>query len=179
LYWDSNLIAEDLAGLVRRTAKANSALLNGDVSTYLTLISHAADYTLMAPFGGASTHGFDPSTEQLAELSRFFQSGEAELELVQAHASGDLAVLVLIERQRAAIGGLPTKTGRQRRSPEADPASVSSASGQRAADDRADEDADVGEQDQNRAGQAGHDAPYGCVEHRKHDPQCDGYDDCR
>jgi ketosteroid isomerase-like protein len=104
---DSNFIGEELADLVRRTAKANSALLNGDVSTYLALIRHAADYTLMAPFGGAPTHGFDPSIEQLAELSRFFQSGEAELELVQAHASGDLAVLVMIERQHAEVGGLP------------------------------------------------------------------------
>ena len=37
----------------------------------------------------------------------FFQSGEAELELVQSHASGDLAVLVMIERQHAEVGGLP------------------------------------------------------------------------
>ena len=34
---------DQLAGLVRRTAEANSALIRGDVSRYLTLITHADD----------------------------------------------------------------------------------------------------------------------------------------
>ena len=40
-------------------------------------------------------------------MSRFLQAGETELEVVQTYASGNMAVLVVIERQRAVVGGLP------------------------------------------------------------------------
>jgi ketosteroid isomerase-like protein len=40
-------------------------------------------------------------------MSRFFQAGQTELEVVQTYASGNMAVLVVIERQRAVVGGLP------------------------------------------------------------------------
>ncbi len=98
---------EELAELIRRTAEAASAFMRGDMSTYLTLITHADDYTLMAPFGGTPTRGFDRSSERLAELERYFKAGEAELELVQSYASGDMVVLVMIERQHGEVGGLP------------------------------------------------------------------------
>ncbi len=61
----------------------------------------------MAPFGGAPTRGFDASGEHLAALARFFRTGKTALELVQTYASGDMVVLVVIERQRAEVGGLP------------------------------------------------------------------------
>jgi ketosteroid isomerase-like protein len=98
---------EELADLVRRTAEANSALIRGDLSRYLMLISHADDYTLMAPFGGAPTRGFDTSSEHLAALAQFFRAGTSALELVHWYVSGDLVVLVIIERQRVEVGGLP------------------------------------------------------------------------
>jgi hypothetical protein len=41
----------------------------------------------------------DTSPETLEALSRYFLGGEADLEVVQAHASGDMVVLVAIERQ--------------------------------------------------------------------------------
>jgi ketosteroid isomerase-like protein len=93
--------------LIRRTAEANSAFMRGDMSRYLTLVTHADDYTLMAPFGGAPTRGFDVSSERLAELTRYFKAGTSKLELVQTYASGDMVVLVMIERQRGEVGGLP------------------------------------------------------------------------
>ena len=40
-------------------------------------------------------------------MERFFQGGEAELELVESYTSGDLVVLVVIERQHGQVGGLP------------------------------------------------------------------------
>ena len=40
-------------------------------------------------------------------MSCFFQAGKTELEVVQTYASGNMAVLVVIERQRAVVGGLP------------------------------------------------------------------------
>jgi ketosteroid isomerase-like protein len=104
---EERITDEELAELIRRTAEAASAFMRGDMSRYLTLIPHADDYTLMAPFGGAPTRGFDLSSERLAELERYFRAGESELELVQSYASGDLVVLVMIERQHGEVGGLP------------------------------------------------------------------------
>ena len=102
-----NVTDEELAELIRRTAEAASAFIRGDMRTYLTLIKHADDYTLMAPFGGEPTRGFDASSERLEAMERYFQAGEADLELVQSYASGDIVVLVVIERQHGEVGGLP------------------------------------------------------------------------
>jgi ketosteroid isomerase-like protein len=61
----------------------------------------------MAPIGGEPSRGFDASPEALDATARFFQNGDAELELVDSYASGDLVVLVAIERQHGEVGGLP------------------------------------------------------------------------
>ena len=98
---------KELAELIRRTAEAASAFMRGDMRRYLTLILHADDYTLMAPFGGEARHGFDESDEYRESLERYFQGGEAQLEVVQSYTSGDIAVLVVIERQHGLVGGLP------------------------------------------------------------------------
>jgi ketosteroid isomerase-like protein len=96
-----------VASLIQRTAEANSALIRGDVGRYLALIEHAEDYTLMAPFGGAPIRGFDTSSEYRATMARFFKSGTFGQEVVATYDSGDLIVLVTIERVRAEVGGLP------------------------------------------------------------------------
>ena len=93
--------------LVKRTAEANSALVRGDIDRYVALTRHADDYTLMAPFGGAPTHGFDTSNENRTRMARFFKSGTLDQELVATYNSGDLVVLVTVERARAAIAELP------------------------------------------------------------------------
>ena len=98
---------EELAALLRRTAEAASALIRGDIGSYIALVPHAEDFTLMDPFGGEPTRGFDPSSEDLEALERFFEGGEAKLEVVESYTSGDLAVLVVIERQHGRVGGLP------------------------------------------------------------------------
>ena len=56
---DTTATDEELAELVRRTAEAASALIRGDIRTYATLVRHADDFTLMAPFGGETRRGFD------------------------------------------------------------------------------------------------------------------------
>jgi ketosteroid isomerase-like protein len=99
--------AESTQDLLARAAKANTALLNGEIETYAALIHHTDDFTLMSPFGGKPTRGFDPSPEHLATLGRFFKGGKASQEVVQTYESTDLAVLVIIERQRVEVGGLP------------------------------------------------------------------------
>jgi ketosteroid isomerase-like protein len=102
-----NFSDKDLADLVQRVEDAAVALINGDIGAYLTLIKHADDYTLMQPFGGEVTYGFDASPERLDATARFFQGGESKLEVAQTYTSGDLAVLVAIERQHGKVGGLP------------------------------------------------------------------------
>jgi ketosteroid isomerase-like protein len=98
---------KDVADLVERTAAAATALIHGDIRSYVELVRHADDFTLMPPSGGEPRRGFDGSEDAVAALARFFQGGAAELELVQSYASGDIAVLVVIERQHGVIGGLP------------------------------------------------------------------------
>lgn len=94
---------EDPANLVRLSAEAASALIRGDIDTYLTLIRHTSDYTPMAPFGGAPTRGFDTSPDRLAQLRRYFQGGRAELELVCPNVAqhGRAAVWAVLARQKA------------------------------------------------------------------------------
>jgi ketosteroid isomerase-like protein len=98
---------EELAALVRRAEEAASALIRGDIRGYLERIVHADDYTLMSPYGGDTVRGFDDSDPAVEELARFFQAGEATVEVVETYASGDLVVLVVVERQHGEIGGLP------------------------------------------------------------------------
>ena len=97
---------EDVANLTRRSAEANSALIRGDIDGYLALIEHAKDYTLMSPFGGTPTHGFDPSPERRKAIARFFKSGTFHQEVVATYGSPDMIVLVTIERIRGEVGGL-------------------------------------------------------------------------
>jgi len=93
--------------LFRQMAEANTKLLRGDVDGYRALTRHAHDFTLMTPFGGPPTRGSQLTNERWAEIAQFFKSGASELELVESYASSDLIVLVVIERQHAAVGELP------------------------------------------------------------------------
>jgi len=101
---------QELAGLVGRMAEAASAFIRGDMRRYLELIHHADDYTLMAPLGGEPRRGFDESDEAVEALAEFFRGeGEAELEVFESYRSGDLIVLVCIERQHGVVGALPSQ----------------------------------------------------------------------
>jgi len=85
--------------------EAASAFIRGDMRTYAALLRHSDDYTLMQPLGGEPRRGFDDSDQALDALSRYFQGGEAELEVFQTYASAELAVLVAIERQHGTFAG--------------------------------------------------------------------------
>ena len=98
---------EEVAELIQRSAESNAALMRGDIDRYRALITLTEDFTLMSPFGGEPTRGFDDSDEALEARARLFRGGEASLEVVESYASGDLAVLVVIERQHGEVGGLP------------------------------------------------------------------------
>jgi hypothetical protein len=88
---------EELAELVHRTEQATSAFMRGDMSRYLALTPRAPGFTLMNPFGGEPTH-YENRSESLLKAADYFKAGEARLDVVQTYASGDLVVLVMIER---------------------------------------------------------------------------------
>ena len=98
---------EELAALVQRITEATQALIAGDAKGYAALIKHANDYTLMSPYGGDVVRGFDDSDAALDGMAQFFRGGEATVEVVETYTSGDLAVLVVIERQHGTVGNLP------------------------------------------------------------------------
>lgn len=98
-------LSEDIANLIQQTAAVNTALMRGDIDRYLALTEYANDYTLMSPFGGEPTHGFDRSQQDA--MGRFFKSGTFDQEVVATYATIDLVVLVTIERVCAEVGGLP------------------------------------------------------------------------
>jgi ketosteroid isomerase-like protein len=98
---------QELAALVQRITEAAQALISGNIEGYATRIKHAHDYTLMSPYGGEPARGFDDSDGALDALAQFFRGGEAKVEVLETYTSGDLAVLVVIERQHGTIGDLP------------------------------------------------------------------------
>ena len=106
LVWQSRPHEEE-TGRTRSTDNRGGASPSGDAGGYAARIKHANDYTLMSPYGGEPVRGFDDSEAALAALARFFRGGEAELEVVETYTSGDLVVLVVIERQHGEVGGLP------------------------------------------------------------------------
>ena len=96
-----------LAELLERMQEAAAAYIRGDIRRYFELFDHPDDYSLMVPNGGETRVGFHASEEDLEETSRFFASGEATLEVQHTYTSGDLVVLVAVERQHGEVGGYP------------------------------------------------------------------------
>lgn len=98
---------EPLAELIRLWSTAAQVALDGDLRRYAGLANHSTDYTLIPPNGGDPRRGFDGSDEAVEWWAQTFRGGQVELEVFQTYASGDLAVLVAVERQHATAGGLP------------------------------------------------------------------------
>jgi ketosteroid isomerase-like protein len=99
---------EDVRELVERVREATGALMQGDVRRYFGLVNEAPDYSLMPPTGGPTRHGVDDSDATIEALEGFFSGGgDGDLDLEQQYVSGDLAVLVGVERQHGPVGGMP------------------------------------------------------------------------
>jgi ketosteroid isomerase-like protein len=97
----------EVAQLIERAAAKNAAFMRGDMDRWLSLVLIAPDFTLMQPFGGPASRGFNASPERLAEMAKVFQNGDTSLDIVHAYTSDEFVVLVMIERQQAEVGGLP------------------------------------------------------------------------
>jgi ketosteroid isomerase-like protein len=105
---DGSIVNEhDVVALVQLMNVAADAYIRGAIHEYLSLFDHGDDYTLMSPFGGPTVHGFEYTAEGAERTSRFFASGEGRFQLEQSYRSGDLVVLVGVERQHGEAGGLP------------------------------------------------------------------------
>jgi ketosteroid isomerase-like protein len=95
---------DELVDLMRDAA---SAYIGGEIRRYFELMQHADDFTLMDPFGGETTRESVATEARIAALEAFFRGGECTLEVVQTYASGNLAVLVVVEHQHGEVGGRP------------------------------------------------------------------------
>jgi ketosteroid isomerase-like protein len=80
--------------------------MRGEVYRWSQLVRIAPNFTLMQPFGGPASHGFDASPEHLTKLAQYFKNGETKLEVAKTYASDGFVVLVMTERRRAEVGGL-------------------------------------------------------------------------
>ena len=100
---------DELAELIGLMSEAASALIGGHIRRCFDLMQHTDDFTLMPHTGGDTIHGSTETDESISEMERFFKSGEATLEVIQTYASGDLAVLVAVERQRGEVGDYPAQ----------------------------------------------------------------------
>lgn len=83
------------------------AYLAGDLDGYESVLRHAEDFTLMPPFGGPVRSGFVLDDETREATRTTFRGGEVEVEVDASYVTDDLAVLVVVERQRGLVGELP------------------------------------------------------------------------
>jgi len=103
----STITESDVADLVGLMDEAADSYMRGEIRHYLSLFDHPDEFTLMPPYGGETSHGFSYSDEAVAETSAFFTSGEATLELEKSYVSGEMVVMVAVERQHGEVGGMP------------------------------------------------------------------------
>ena len=104
---DDQVTEADVSELVELMRDAASAYIGGEMRRYFELMQHADDFTLMDPFGGETQRHVPVTDARIAELEGLFQGGECALEVVETYASGNLAVLVVVERQTGTVGPYP------------------------------------------------------------------------
>src|SRR5258708_22938227 len=73
-------VAEDsVADMIRAAEMKNAAFMRGDMDHWTSLVRIASDFTLMQPFGGPASRGFDTSPDRLGELLPFLRHRGTEL----------------------------------------------------------------------------------------------------
>ena len=76
--------AEDaVADLIKVAEEKNAAFMRGEMDRWAKITRIAPDLTLMQPFGGPTSHGFDASPKRLAELAQYFRNGRTKLQDAQ------------------------------------------------------------------------------------------------
>jgi ketosteroid isomerase-like protein len=105
----TEITERDIAALIARWSEATQLHIDGDLRGYAAIARHSEDYTLFPPNGGDARSGFDGSDDAVEWTARTFRGGQFELDVVKTYTSGDLAVLVAVERQSGAFGDLPSQ----------------------------------------------------------------------
>src|SRR3954469_22603821 len=98
---------QDITALIARWSEAAQLYVDGDLRAYAAIARHAEDYTLLPPHGGDARSGFDASDDAVEWTARTFRGGQSELVVFKTYTSGDLVVLVAVERQAGTVGDLP------------------------------------------------------------------------
>ncbi|GAA3637600.1 nuclear transport factor 2 family protein [Microlunatus ginsengisoli] len=102
-----DLTPTEIDALIATMDEAADAYISGRARDYFRLIRQAEDFTLMPPYGG-ETRRYEPVTDEgIADTERYFPSGEATLQVEQTYASGELVVIVAVERQHGVLDGRP------------------------------------------------------------------------
>jgi ketosteroid isomerase-like protein len=98
---------EFLAVMVPRMKAADTALHNGDATDRIAMWSHDDPITLFgAALSGSGWSEIGPVFDKLA--ASFSNCTSAEIDVLAAGVSEDLAYVVSIEHTRVSIGGAPT-----------------------------------------------------------------------
>jgi ketosteroid isomerase-like protein len=105
----TEITEQEIAALIARWSEATQLYIEGDLRGYAAIARHSEDYTLFPPNGGDARSGFDDSSDAVEWTARTFRGGQFELDVVRTYTSGDLAVLVAVERQSGAFGDLPSQ----------------------------------------------------------------------
>lgn len=105
------MIQADIDQILSLTEAASGAWMRGDWDGgYGALLTQENDATIYGPFGGPAVVGTDSWVSRGSAAVRQFRNGESRLTLVQAHTSGNLLVLVLLEEQTGEIAGSEGQT---------------------------------------------------------------------
>ncbi len=97
---------EEIRRLVEDLDRGRQAWIGGQLEeTATTAMAQADDMTIFGPFGDdLGRGGPELAARQAANVARF-RGGSGRSELLQAMASGDLVVLVMIERNEVSFAG--------------------------------------------------------------------------
>lgn len=102
--------ADDIiSDLLLLSERSNAALMQGDYTTYTSLLKLSDDFSLMSPFGGEPSFGPEYTPERIERMAAFFRNGQLSTETVATYASDDMVVIAYIERIHVEVGGLPAQ----------------------------------------------------------------------
>jgi len=92
--------------LLSEARSGTQAWMQGDSAPFAELMAHTGAFTIFGPFGGpAARWGENFARAQAAAAAQFQGATTSTIDLLQAHVSDDLIVLVLLERSQVKLAG--------------------------------------------------------------------------